>query len=384
MEKKMKTKICQSDKDKFSVNAKLFLEEFEFHFIEYFVSLCVSYDCAIDKSEAKVMASSIYKNIFKCDFDSAEFQEDLFVKMRQDGVMVGFLVTRSLFYMIEKYMEFAKRKKITPRIEILMLCINRFINLLENKISKKYAASVVRFDFDTSDVMLPTYNTIIELFRKIQEEEQTVTFLNLYQGVPISYEAKIVNIEGENISFSMDKLQEIAMKLDGNAFIIKNDYFGKHIKADIVYSNFLTNTVTLNNFIYLLNMPALQREFVRVHPDIIAKVYLYQDGAVQTSGRLYDLSMNGLGVVSSNNNGIVVGSKVVIDFQLNDALHTNAKEKIEVSGEVLNIIEYKGSYRYCMQIFPQKEMSDRIISYINQREKDILENLKDELKDYIV
>lgn len=384
MEKEMKTDITQSDKDKFSANAAPFLQEFEFHFIEYFISLCASYDCAIDKNEAKIMASSIYQNVFKCDFEITEFQEDLFIKMRQDGVMVGFLVTRSLFYMIEKYMEFAKRQKIAPHIEILILCINRFINLLENKISKKYAAPVVRFDFDTSDVILPTYNTIIELFRKMQEEGQTVTFLNLYQGVPISYEAKIVNIEGENISFSMDKLQEIAMKLDGNAFIIKNDYFGKHIKADIVYSNFLTNTVTLNNFIYLLNMPALQREFVRVHPDIIAKVYLHQDGAIETSGRLYDLSINGLGVVSSDNNGITIGSKVVINFELNDAFHTYAKEKIEVSGEVLNIIEYKGSYRYCMCIFPQKEMSDKIVSYIHQREKDILENLKDELKDYIV
>lgn len=379
----MKTDITQSDKDDFSTNATLFLQEFEFHFIEYFVSLCGSYDCATDKNEVKIVARSIYKNIFKCDFDISEFKEDLLVKMQQDGVMVGFLVNRSLFYLIEKYMDFAKSKKVEPHIEILILCINRFINLIETKISKQYAASVARFDSNTDDVILPSYNTIVELFRKIKDENQTVTFLNLYQGVPISHQATIVKIEGENISFSMDKLQEIAMKLDGNAFIIKNDYFGKHIKADIAYSDFLTNTVTLNNFIYLLNMPALQREFVRVHPDIVAKVYLRQDEAQQTSGRLYDLSMNGLGVVSSDNNGIIVGSKVIVDFELNDMLAKNVKEKIEVAGEVLNIIEYKGSYRYCMRIFPQQEMCDKIACYIKQREKDILENLQDELRDYI-
>lgn len=383
MGKEMNIEISQDDKDTFSSNAKLFLEEFEFHFIEYLVSLCSSYDCAIDKNEAKIMASSIYKNIFKCDFDVGELQEGLFVKMRQDGVMVGFLINKSMFYLIEKYMEYAKRKKIVPHLEILILCITRFINLLENKINKKYSASVVRFDFNASDVALNTYNTIIELFRKMKDEDRAVVFLNLYQGVPISCEAKIIDIEGENISFSMDKLQEIAMKLDGNAFIIKNDDLSKHIKADIVYSNFLTNTVTLNNFTYLLNMPALQREFVRVHPDIIAKVYLHQNNAMTTSGRLYDLSMNGLGVVSSDNNGIEIGSKVVVDFELNDVFHTREREKIEVAGEVLNIIEYKGSYRYCMRIFPQKEMSDKILTYITQREKDILENLKDELKDYI-
>ena len=133
----MKTDITQRDKDNFSANATLFLQEFEFHFIEYFVSLCGSYDCAIDKSEVRIMASTIYKNIFKCDFDITEFKEDLLVKMQQDGVMVGFLVNRSLFYLIEKYMDFAKSKKVEPHIEILILCINRFINLIETKISRK-------------------------------------------------------------------------------------------------------------------------------------------------------------------------------------------------------------------------------------------------------
>jgi len=55
--------------------------------------------------------------------------------------------------------------------------------------------------------------------------------------------------------------------------LCKNEYFSKHLKADIVYSNFQNGTVVLTNFIYLLNMPALQREFIRVHPDIIAKAF---------------------------------------------------------------------------------------------------------------
>jgi len=175
------------------------------------------------------------------------------------------------------------------------------------------------------------------------------------------------------------------MKLDGQAFIVKNNYFNKHLKADIVYSDFQNNTVILKNFIYLLNMPALQREFIRVHPDIIANVYLHQSSDMQTKGRLYDLSMNGLGVVSSENHGIYVGAKVMVAFELNSAsIPMSGDKTIEVQGEVINIIEYKGSYRYCMRIVPDRVMSEKILHYITKREREILEDLNNELKEYTV
>ena len=377
----MKKEIPKHDKDEFLANSALFLKEFKPQFIDYFTSLCLSYDCAIPKEETMEIAESIYENVFKCNFDIRDLRNDVFVKMRQDGVMIGFLINRSMFYLMENYVQFAKNKHISSQVEILLLCTNRFIKLFENEITSKVSSSVVQFDFSENEVTFST-NNIIDIFHKIKEDNQTVKFLNLYQGVPISCDAKVVEIDGENVSFSMDKLQEIAMRLDGHAYIVKNDYFRKHIKADIVYNNFITNSVVLNNFIYLLNMPAIQREFTRVHPDIVAKVYLHQFGDIQTSGRLYDLSISGLGVISSENNGIFVGAKVLVDFDLNSS-SLKKKNKVEVEGEVVNIIEYKGSYRYCMRIFPEKGMDKKIVQYINQREKEIIENLKDELKEYI-
>lgn len=287
-----------------------------------------------------------------------------------------------MFYLIENYIKFAKQKKISPQVELLISCVSRFINVLESEVSDKYNASLSEFDFQGGEVSFAS-NSIIETFQKMKEMGQKIQFLNLYQGVPIICDAEIVSIDGENVSFHTEHLQEIAMKLDGRAFIIKNDYFSKHLKADIVYNNFMTNTVVLHNFIYLLNMPALQREFVRVHPDIVAKVYLHQFGNVETTGRLYDLSLSGLGVLSAENNGVFVGARVLVAFDLNSS-KTETPDKIEVEAEVMNIIEVKGAYRYCMRIFPEKEMNDKIITYITQREKEIIQNLEDELKEYIV
>ena len=287
-----------------------------------------------------------------------------------------------MFYLIENYIAFAKKKKISPQVELLISCVSRFINVLESEVSEKYIHTIGEFGSDDTEIPF-TSNSTIEIFQKIKEEGQKIQFLNLYQGVPIVCEAEVVAIEGESVSFHTQRLQEIAMKLDGRAFVVKNEYFTKHLKADILYSNFMTNTVVLHNFIYLLNMPALQREFVRVHPDIVANVYLHQFGNIETSGRLYDLSMNGLGVISAQNNGIFVGARVLVAFDLNTS-KINDADTIEVEAEVMNIIEVKSSYRYCMRIFPEKEMNDKIAAYILQREKEIIQNLEDELKEYIV
>jgi len=374
--------ISLSDKEHFLAQSTLFLDTFESEYVEYFSALCVQYDKTILLGDAKQMALSIFINFRKCDFTIKDLREDVLLKMREDGVMIGFLVSRSLFYMLEKYTFFCQEKEIHSHVELLIACVSRFMNVLECKVSPKCTESIASFEL-SSDTSLVSSNSIIETFQTIKDEGKTVQFLNLYQGVPIMCNANIVAIEGESVSFQTDRLQEIAMKLDGQAFVIKNEHFSRHLKADILYSNFLTNTVVLHNFIYLLNMPALQREFVRVHPDIVAKVYLHQEGERETSGRLYDLSLNGLGVLSSENNGIFLGAKVMVGFDLS-TLKIESLERIEVESEVMNIIESKGSYRYCMRIFPEKQMHDKIMSYIKYREKEIIQNLEDELKEYIV
>ena len=378
--------ISSSDKEKFLAASALFLKEFELSFTEYFTCLCMNYAKAVSKDEAKEIALTIYHGLFKCDYDIEEIREDLFIRMGHDGVMIGFLINRSLFYVIENYLSFVRKQEIDSQMELLIGCVSHFIHVIESEVTPKVCNATAAFDVSfSSDVMFTPTNNIIEAFHTMRDDNQSVTFLNLYKGVPISSEASIVEIEGEQVTFRIDKLQEIAMKLDGQAFIVKNNYFNKHLKADIIYSDFQNNTVVLKNFIYLLNMPALQREFIRVHPDIIANVYLHQFGNMQTIGRLYDLSMNGLGVVSSENNGIFVGAKVLVAFELNSVSPSvNGDKKIEVQGEVINVIEYKDSYRYCMRIVPNREMSEKILHYITKREHEILEDLNNELNEYRV
>lgn len=136
----------QLEKGEFFKNSATFLKEFEPIYVEYLSSLCLSYDSAISKDEAKAIALSIYQNLFKCDININGVREDLLIKMRQDGVMIGFLISRSMFYLIENYIDFTKKRGIAPQVELLISCISRFINIIEGEVSTKLSASIGEFD----------------------------------------------------------------------------------------------------------------------------------------------------------------------------------------------------------------------------------------------
>lgn len=363
-------------KEEFIDHFQQFLGELEPRYVEYFVTLCSEYAPHLSKEEVKAIGLSLYKSLAQNEFALDESFRDSLIKMRNDGVVMGFMINRNMFFILENYLAYVKEEELTSQIDLLMMHMSRFMNALENEISTKIseASRSAEMQFNT---LKSANNVIIEGFQTIKESSGKVQFYNLYQGIPISCQAEIVSVQDDSATFRLELLQEIAMKLDGQAFILKNDVFPKHIKADIVYSNFLTKTVMLENFTYLLNMPALERSTPRIHPDIVAEVYLQPEGSLVTTGRLFDLSVNGLGVLSSENNGIEIGTRLLVSFSL------PFTEEIEIPATVVNIITYQSGFRFCMRIFPNEEIKDKIAVYSEQREKDIIQNLEDELKDYI-
>lgn len=363
--------------ENFITDSSGFRDEFEPKFVDFFISLCLSYDKFYAHETLEKIALLVYKDVFNEDVFHATIEQETFSEMSDDGLMLSFLVNRSMFFLIENY---TKEENSNKHIPALVSCVTDYISEFEKRICNKYRLQPVHVNFDTQENFL-VGNNILDIFKRIKNKGEDVTFFNLYKGVPIRHSAVVVDIEGEDVSFKTMQTQEIAMKMDGNAYILTDNNFEKPIKADIVYHNFSSNTIVLNNFTYLLNMPATKREFIRVHPDIMAEVSLANEKDLITTGKLFDLSVDGLGVISEENNGIYAGARIELNFLL-DINNTNDPFTIQVEGEVLNIIEYSSSYRYCIQIYPSVEMKEKITNYVNLREVEILNNLEEEVNSY--
>jgi len=369
-------------------NFKNFLEDsFEYRkefrpvFVDYFISLCLSYDKFYSKEILEKIANLVYEDLFNEDTFIATLEEDIFHDMKKDGLMIDFLINRSMFFLLENYLK-SKSVNIHNNIEILVLRITQYIGEFEKHICDKIKIQPLHINFDTTE-NFSVGNNILDIFKGIKNRGEDITFFNLYKGIPIKHSGIIVDMDENEVSFKTMLTQEIAMKMDGKAYILADDNFDKPIKADISYSNFSNNTIVLNNFTYLLNMPATKREYVRVHPDIMAEVSLSNEKELVTVGKLFDLSIDGLGVISEENNGIYAGAKIDLKFIL-DIENTNESHTISVNGEVLNIIEYSSSYRYCIKIYPKVVMEEKIINYVKLREVEILDSLEKEANSYMV
>lgn len=364
--------------DKFLLDSEDFIESFQPEFTDYFVALCKKHNKFHADEVLVKVANLIYEDVFNIDIFLTTLEGDVFSEMREEGIMIGFLINRSMFYLLENYIQDAnvKNLKFAEHMETFVLMISEYVSKFEKQICEKNSAEPLHVNFDTQDNILLGTN-IIDTFKKIGERGEEVTFFNLYKGIPIRHNAIILDIHNEEVTFKTMQTKELGLQSGETAYILKDKNFDKYIKADVLYSNFTNDTFVLNNFTYLLNMPATQREFVRVHPDIMAEVSLSFEENLITKGKLFDLSVNGLGVISEQNNGIYAGAKVSLNFTLLASKNEKAQE-IVVEGEILNIIEYSDSYRYCIKTFPEDEMQEKIDTYVSTREKDILDSLRNE------
>ncbi|MBE0491566.1 MAG: PilZ domain-containing protein [Sulfurospirillum sp.] len=353
-----------------------FLEEFESKFIQYFVTLGLAYEKIYEKEDLRIVAKEVYAQMLHSELDISYKEEELFLKMQKEGVMIGFLINRSILFFLENFIHNIQKNNplFCKYIETMVLNTTYFIRHFETHICDKYKAQILNLNFD-SDANTIIGNNILTIFQNLKKTNESVTLFNLYKGVPIKHIATVVEIDGDAVVFQTDAMQEIAMKMDGHAYIMRDAHFNRYIKADIVFSNFYNNTVTLDNFTYLLNMPANQRENVRVHPDIGVTVRLNNEDAEPIKGKLFDLSINGLAVISEQNNGIYMGAQIEISFELLDSM-------VYAQGEILDIIEYKDAFRFCMKIYPDVNNEAIIVEYVQKREKEIIKNLENLLKEY--
>ncbi len=359
-----------------------FLDNFRRDFIEYFDLICTRYEFDIDRNDTKMIAISLLNNLFNEEDISYTLPDDIILEMKKHKTNLGFLINRSIIYIYKKYVLFMKKQGKTDLvyIENLLQRLNNFSNFIENSIEDKIEEYNTKVGFGNQNQIYSS-NNILNTFRKMKNDGFKVRFMNLYQGMPINNQGSIIKIDGDFVTFKLDnELQKIAMKLEGKAYMIKDKYLDRYIKADISHINFLDKTIVLNNFVYLLNLPAIQRKYIRIYPSIFVQVALQDRKDCTLKGNLYDLSLEGLGVISKDNEGFYTGVPVDIKFKL--ILRGNEFD-IHTKGEILNIIEYMDSYRYCLKIIPNKKNSKEIEDYIRAREVEIIEELKEELNSYI-
>jgi c-di-GMP-binding flagellar brake protein YcgR len=211
---------------------------------------------------------------------------------------------------------------------------------------------------------------IAAILQKIFRGELTadLRLLNYYEEIPVSYPARIEYIDDDMVDLSVHQHQAVVMKFEKKT-IIKSQHFDHEVLANVFRVDVNKTLATLTNFAYVV-VRAERRRFVRVTVKGRFDV-VFTDGERKLRGHLYDISLSGLAVVSSE-----MGSS--IDTQTEGTLLLSMGDKpISLPSRLLKILTADGEQRYVFE-FEATSRDEAVISqFIFQRQVEIIKELKD-------
>jgi len=135
---------------------------------------------------------------------------------------------------------------------------------------------------------------ILMVFRQLADSYKDVRLLNVYKGVPISYEAKIIEVADKSALFRTEKYQIVCLNYEGRTYV-QSLFLPKIVNAKVQDVDFLRNESVLGDFEYASGRIGARTQ-VRVIPEKTIEGLITMHESLQAfPGELADLSLDGMG-----------------------------------------------------------------------------------------
>jgi len=158
---------------------------------------------------------------------------------------------------------------------------------------------------------------IIKLFSGMAEGviECDIRLINYIDEMPLSYDAKIVALDGNRIELKVHENQAMVMQMEKQTIIRSNSFLeGLVVHAKISYINVIKKTALLQNFRYAC-IPAARRGVVRVKlAETCPVTFVTEIGCI--TGSLIDISGSGVSIIFENRPDIPLGQQGQLSFML--------------------------------------------------------------------
>lgn len=215
---------------------------------------------------------------------------------------------------------------------------------------------------------------IVQLLRtKIGKKFQ---FLNYYKEIPVSYDALLVAVDNEMAEFELHEYQAKIIALEKKALIYSPD--GSDVPEDIFaeafYINSLKKKAILCKFGYA-KIRSDMRRFVRVTLDRPIEAEIITEGDTK-NGNVKDLSIGGALVYVEDQSSLELGEDIEISLKLPD-LSGRSSITVLVNASIVKVLGEEPPFGVVLQFYPEKHSQQHISYYVNQRQVEIIKELKD-------
>lgn len=195
--------------------------------------------------------------------------------------------------------------------------------------------------------------------------------LNYYREIPVSYNARVVNVTRDRVEFKIHQNQALVMKLDKHT-LIKSSHFHKNLGVHCfsAYTNVNKEVAILTRFAYA-QIKAERRSAVRVTVSPALSV-VFTGSESEISGSILDISTNGLSVVTNKEPAAGENLQGTLSFVI-------AGNRLELESVLLKSVETNDGY-LCVFQYALKGVQEKAISqYIYSRQVEIIRELKEQL-----
>lgn len=205
---------------------------------------------------------------------------------------------------------------------------------------------------------------------------QQFSFLNYYKEIPVSYDATLLSIENEMAEFAVHEYQAKVITMEKKTLIHSHSMspFPEDMIGEAFYVSSPKKRVVLCNFGYA-RIRSDMRRFVRVLLDNPVKAdLLFEDDIIK--GDVKDISLGGAAVSTDTAELLVPGLDINVFLKLPE-LNGNSRNEVGLSATIIKVVGTCAPYTCIIEFHPEKHSQQQIAYYINQRQVEIIKELKD-------
>ncbi len=205
-----------------------------------------------------------------------------------------------------------------------------------------------------------------------------VKLLNIYKGLCVNTESKVLKQTDEFFYLSCEKLQRYIIKIDKET-IIQSPVFPYDIKAVVKFIDINKSYIILEKFKFIRNS-ANNRQHTRVQPTVRTPVVIKKDKFIKY-GEVLDLSINSIAIrVKQVVDNSLIGSKVDLSFKLPNDKSEDGFSAININAEVKMIFQFEDFSKIVIMLNESDGTDASILRYVYLRQKELIFELRKAIK----
>ncbi|NTW99398.1 MAG: PilZ domain-containing protein [Geobacteraceae bacterium] len=205
---------------------------------------------------------------------------------------------------------------------------------------------------------------------------QQFSFLNYYKEIPVSYTATLLSIENEMAEFAVHEYQAKVINMEKQTLIYSHPLssFPEDMIGEAFYVSSAKKRVILCNFGYA-KIRSDMRKFVRVLLENPVEAEMVFEGDI-LKGNVKDLSLGGAAISIMSADLLEPGLDINMFLKLPD-INADSVREVVISATILKVIGTSAPYTCLVEFHAEKHSQQQIVYYINQRQVEIIKELKD-------